>query len=114
MFAPHESRPMQATFRQNSSRCRGPVGPCRATLVPGLTRDRSKLRMWNGPGPAAHRSARAARCTASGTPSRKDLMIKPRRIGHATFETADLEKAIAYYTDTMGLVLAARDKERAY
>jgi catechol 2,3-dioxygenase-like lactoylglutathione lyase family enzyme len=41
-------------------------------------------------------------------------MIKPRRIGHATFETPDLEKAIAYYTDTMGLVLAAREKERAY
>ncbi len=41
-------------------------------------------------------------------------MIKPRRIGHATFETPDLEKAIAYYTQTMGLVLAAREKERAF
>jgi catechol 2,3-dioxygenase-like lactoylglutathione lyase family enzyme len=41
-------------------------------------------------------------------------MIKPRRIGHATFETPNLEKAIAYYTDTMGLVLAAREKDRAY
>jgi catechol 2,3-dioxygenase-like lactoylglutathione lyase family enzyme len=41
-------------------------------------------------------------------------MIKPRRIGHATFETPDLEKAIAYYTDVMGLVLAAREKDRAY
>jgi catechol 2,3-dioxygenase-like lactoylglutathione lyase family enzyme len=41
-------------------------------------------------------------------------MIRPRRIGHATFETPDLEKAIAYYTQTMGLVLAAREKERAY
>jgi catechol 2,3-dioxygenase-like lactoylglutathione lyase family enzyme len=41
-------------------------------------------------------------------------MIKPRRIEHATFETPDLEKAIAYYTQTMGLVLAAREKERAF
>jgi catechol 2,3-dioxygenase-like lactoylglutathione lyase family enzyme len=41
-------------------------------------------------------------------------MIKPRRIGHATFETPDLEKAIAYYTDMMGLVLAAREQDRAY
>ena len=38
-------------------------------------------------------------------------MIRPRRIGHATFETPDLEKAIAYYTETMGLVLAAREKD---
>jgi catechol 2,3-dioxygenase-like lactoylglutathione lyase family enzyme len=36
-------------------------------------------------------------------------MIKPRRIGHAT---PDLEKAIAYYTQTMGLVLAAREKDQ--
>jgi hypothetical protein len=28
---------------------------------------------------------------------RRKPMIKPRRIGHATFETPDLEKAIAYY-----------------
>ena len=41
-------------------------------------------------------------------------MIKPRRIGHATFQTPDLEKAIAYYTQTMGLVLAARERERAF
>src|ERR1700681_3650376 len=41
-------------------------------------------------------------------------MIRPRRIGHATFETPDLERAIAYYTQTMGLVLAAREKDRAF
>ncbi|HEY6257487.1 MAG TPA: VOC family protein, partial [Xanthobacteraceae bacterium] len=41
-------------------------------------------------------------------------MIRPRRIGHATFETPDLEKAIAYYTQVMGLVLAAREKDCAY
>ena len=41
-------------------------------------------------------------------------MIKPRRIGHATFETPDLEKAIAYYGEFMGLIVAERDKERAF
>ncbi len=37
-------------------------------------------------------------------------MIKPKRIGHATFETPDLERMIDYYTRTMGLVAAERDK----
>jgi len=46
--------------------------------------------------------------------ARKFPMIKPRRIGHATFQTPDLDKAIAYYTETMGLVLAARERERAF
>ena len=41
-------------------------------------------------------------------------MIKPRRIGHATFETPDLEKAIEYYTQVNGLVLASREKNKAY
>ena len=41
-------------------------------------------------------------------------MIKPRRIGHATFETPDLEKAIAYYEKFMGLVVAEREKDRAF
>jgi catechol 2,3-dioxygenase-like lactoylglutathione lyase family enzyme len=41
-------------------------------------------------------------------------MIKPRRIGHATFETPDLETAIAYYGEFMGLVLAEREKDRAF
>ena len=41
-------------------------------------------------------------------------MIKPRRIGHATFETPDLEKAIAYYEKFMGLMLAEREKDRAF
>jgi hypothetical protein len=31
-------------------------------------RDRNKHRICNGPGTAAHRSASATRCTASGTP----------------------------------------------
>src|SRR5258707_10849845 len=41
-------------------------------------------------------------------------MIKPRRIGHATFETPDLQKMIDYYTQVMGLVLAEREKDRAF
>ena len=41
-------------------------------------------------------------------------MIKPRRIGHATFETPDLQKMIDYYTNVMGLVLAEREKDRAF
>ena len=41
-------------------------------------------------------------------------MIKPRRIGHATFETPDLQKMIDYYTEVVGLVLAEREKDRAF
>jgi catechol 2,3-dioxygenase-like lactoylglutathione lyase family enzyme len=41
-------------------------------------------------------------------------MIQARRLGHATFETPDLEKAIAYYTHVNGLVVAAREKNRAF
>src|SRR5690242_18858397 len=41
-------------------------------------------------------------------------MIKPRRVGHATFETQDLDKQIAYWTEVAGLVLAEREKNRAF
>jgi catechol 2,3-dioxygenase-like lactoylglutathione lyase family enzyme len=41
-------------------------------------------------------------------------MIQARRIGHATFETPDLNKAIDYFTDVVGLTLTARDSERAW
>jgi catechol 2,3-dioxygenase-like lactoylglutathione lyase family enzyme len=41
-------------------------------------------------------------------------MIKPRRVGHATFETPDLEKQIDYWTEVAGLVLAERERNRAY
>ncbi len=41
-------------------------------------------------------------------------MIKPRRIGHATYETPDLQRMIDYYTQVMGLVLAEREKDRAF
>jgi len=32
-------------------------------------------------------------------------MIQARRIGHATFETPDLDAAVDYYTQVNGLVL---------
>src|SRR5215469_10414421 len=41
-------------------------------------------------------------------------MIKASRIGHATFETRDLARAISYYTDVNGLVLNAKDKRSAF
>jgi catechol 2,3-dioxygenase-like lactoylglutathione lyase family enzyme len=41
-------------------------------------------------------------------------MVKLRRLGHATFETPDLEKAIAYYTQINGLAVADREKNRAF
>jgi len=41
-------------------------------------------------------------------------MIKLSRLGHATFETPDLDMAIAYYTDVNGLVLNVKDKSRAF
>ncbi len=41
-------------------------------------------------------------------------MIKARRIGHATFETPDLDAAIEHYIQAMGLLLASRAKGRAY
>jgi len=41
-------------------------------------------------------------------------MIQARRIGHATFETPDFERAIDYYTQIAGLVLSAREKDRAF
>jgi catechol 2,3-dioxygenase-like lactoylglutathione lyase family enzyme len=44
----------------------------------------------------------------------ENTMVKPRRIGHATFETRDLEKMIDYYTNVVGLVLVEREKDRAF
>jgi len=41
-------------------------------------------------------------------------MIRPRRVGHATFETPDLAKTIAYYTEVAGLVLSEKEKDRAF
>ena len=41
-------------------------------------------------------------------------MIKVLRIGHATFETPDLAKAIEHYTQVIGLSLAGREDKRAF
>jgi len=41
-------------------------------------------------------------------------MITPRRIGHATFETTDLDRQIEYYTAVNGLFLAEHEKNRAF
>jgi len=41
-------------------------------------------------------------------------MIQARRIGHATFETPDLDAAIDYYTQINGLVVAEREPGRAF
>jgi catechol 2,3-dioxygenase-like lactoylglutathione lyase family enzyme len=41
-------------------------------------------------------------------------MIKVLRIGHATFETPDLGKAIEHYTQVIGLSLASREANRAF
>ena len=41
-------------------------------------------------------------------------MIQSRRIGHATFETPDLERATDYFTQENGLVLAERESDHAY
>ena len=44
----------------------------------------------------------------------RSIMINVKRIGHATFETPDLDRQIAYYTDVVGLVLAERVNGHAY
>src|SRR4051812_25422799 len=41
-------------------------------------------------------------------------MIKVLRIGHATFETPDLARAIEHYTQVIGFSLAGREDKRAF
>ena len=41
-------------------------------------------------------------------------MIRVRKIAHADFETPDLDKQVAYYTDILGLTLVAKEKDAAY
>ena len=41
-------------------------------------------------------------------------MIKALRIGHASFETPDLGKAIDHFTQVIGLSLVAREEKRAF
>ena len=41
-------------------------------------------------------------------------MIKMLRLGHASFETPDIEKAIEHHTQIIGLSLVARERDRAF
>ncbi len=41
-------------------------------------------------------------------------MIKVSAIGHATFETPDLERMLDYYQQVLGLVLVDRDRDTAF
>jgi catechol 2,3-dioxygenase-like lactoylglutathione lyase family enzyme len=41
-------------------------------------------------------------------------MIQVKRMSHATFETPDLDRQIAYFTEITGLALAERENGRAY
>jgi catechol 2,3-dioxygenase-like lactoylglutathione lyase family enzyme len=41
-------------------------------------------------------------------------MIKARRIGHASFETPDIERLTDHYTDVVGLVVAAKERDKVY
>src|SRR3954462_8722909 len=41
-------------------------------------------------------------------------MIKLTRLGHATFETPDIDKAIEHHTQIIGLSLIAREPDRAF
>src|SRR5262245_53940578 len=51
---------------------------------------------------------------ATGDDKRTRLMIKAKRLGHVTFETPDLARAIAYYTEVVGLVLISRGEREAF
>jgi len=41
-------------------------------------------------------------------------MIRVRRIAHADFDTPDIERQVAYYTEILGLTLVAKEKDVAY
>jgi catechol 2,3-dioxygenase-like lactoylglutathione lyase family enzyme len=43
-----------------------------------------------------------------------EIMIKARRIGHMTLDTPDLQRQIDYFTQVIGLTLAAQEKDHAY
>ena len=42
-----------------------------------------------------------------------DAMINVRRLGHATLTTPDLDRAIEYYNEVLGLNVVARDRNSA-
>src|SRR5262245_4182615 len=42
----------------------------------------------------------------------RPAMIRVQRIGHATYETPDLERQVAYYTDVVGFAVVERSRDR--
>jgi len=41
-------------------------------------------------------------------------MIRVKKIAHAVYETADLDRQVEYYTDILGLTVTDREKDTAY
>jgi catechol 2,3-dioxygenase-like lactoylglutathione lyase family enzyme len=41
-------------------------------------------------------------------------MIKARRIGHAVFETKDIDRLTDHYTDMVGLTVAAKERDKVF
>jgi catechol 2,3-dioxygenase-like lactoylglutathione lyase family enzyme len=79
--------------------------------VPGRSPAPLTARTWQQKMAEPQRIASAAELPGR---EQETPMIKPRRVGHATFETPDLDKAIAYYEKFMGLMVAEREKDRAF
>ena len=46
--------------------------------------------------------------------SQKSPSVQAQRLGHATFETPDLERSLGYFVEVNGFVLAARDASTAW
>jgi catechol 2,3-dioxygenase-like lactoylglutathione lyase family enzyme len=40
--------------------------------------------------------------------------MQVKRISHATFRTADMQRQIEYYTDILGMQLASKDRDQAF
>src|SRR5262249_8527436 len=52
--------------------------------------------------------------TLAGKTAGDAVMIRVRKIAHASYEMPDLERQVAYYTDILGLTLTAKEKDAAY
>src|ERR1700740_606253 len=60
-------------------------------------------------------STSSARCRATRNPrSRRVPMISVSKIAHASYETPDLDKQTEYYTEVLGLTVAAKEKDAVY
>src|SRR5271154_4897512 len=55
------------------------------------------------------------RCRARRLEYRRTVrMIRVSKIAHATYETPDLDQQTEYYTDILGLTLAAKERDAVY